>query len=367
MGIVTNLINDMSVQGANSTDIEKAVKHSMVVIDSEKHHLDWKQSEKDNNIQELKKKYQGRVNPETGKMNAGASTILSRASGEAHVNQRKEVTDVKKMTESELADWNAGKIVWRDTGETSYKLITDPNDMTESELKIYKSGKKVWRDTGKVKTVKITQMEAVDDAMDLVRDKTNQKEVAYANFANTYKELAREARRESRKIETEKVSKEAQKTYAKEVQSLNSKLIVAKKNSPKERQAQSLANRYYAEACAADPDMDKEHRSRAKGRALIKARDIVGAKKKLIDITDEEWEAIQNNAISTAKIIEIYNNTDKEKFKQRATPRNSQNQSLTTGQIARIKQMALSGNYTRSEIASMFNISASYVTELIKS
>jgi hypothetical protein len=366
MGKVTNLINDMSVQGASSSDIEKAVKHSMVVIDSEKHHLDWKQSAKDNDISELKKKYQGRVNEETGRLNTGASTILSRASGEAHVNNRKELTDTKKMTESELADWNAGKIVWRETGETSYELVTDTSKMTSEELKVHNSGKKVYRDTGVLKTTKVTQMDTVDDAMDLVRDKTNEKEVAYANFANAYKSLANEARKEARQIKPEKVSKEAQVTYAAEVKSLKDKLVVANKNSPKERQAQSLANRYYAQACAADPDMDKEHRSRAKGRALMKARAVVGAGKQLVEITDKEWEAIQNNAISTAKLENIYKNTDKDKFKKLATPRKTTTTSLTTGQLSRIKQMVASGNYTRSEIASMFGISVSYVSDIVK-
>jgi hypothetical protein len=367
MGKVTNLINDMSVAGASDSEIERAVKHSMVVIDSEKHHLDWQQSAKDNRISELKKTYQGRVNPETGRVNTGASTILSRASGEAWVNNRAVLQDTKKMTEKELEDWNAGKIVYRDTGETTYKLIKDTSEMTSDELKIHNAGKKVWRDTGVLKTTKVTQMDVVDDAMDLVRDKSNQKEVAYANFANSYKALANEARRESRQIKPEKVSKEAQNTYAAEVKSLNEKLVVAKKNTPKERQAQSLANKLYSQACESQPDMDKEQRSRAKGRALIKARSIVGAGKTAIEITDSEWEAIQNNAISTAKLIEIYNNTNKDKFKQRATPRKSNNASLSTGQLSRIKQMVSSGNYTRSEIAKMFGISVSYISEIVNS
>ena len=53
----------------------------MVVIDAEKHHLDYKQSEKDNNIAALKVEYQG-------KSTGGASTIISRAKGEVKVDKR---------------------------------------------------------------------------------------------------------------------------------------------------------------------------------------------------------------------------------------------------------------------------------------
>ena len=66
MGMVSNLITDMTLQGASEDDIARAVRHSMVVIDAAKHHLDYKQSEKDNGIQELRSRYQRRVDPETG-------------------------------------------------------------------------------------------------------------------------------------------------------------------------------------------------------------------------------------------------------------------------------------------------------------
>ena len=41
MGIISNLINDMTLKGANPHETAKAVKHSMVVIDAEKHKLDY--------------------------------------------------------------------------------------------------------------------------------------------------------------------------------------------------------------------------------------------------------------------------------------------------------------------------------------
>lgn len=51
MGKISNLITDMTLAGADDNKMARAVRHSMVVIDAEKHHLDYKQSEIDNNIQ----------------------------------------------------------------------------------------------------------------------------------------------------------------------------------------------------------------------------------------------------------------------------------------------------------------------------
>lgn len=367
MGQVTNLITDMTVGGASTAEIEKAVKHSMVVIDAEKHHLDYKQSAKDNDISSLKKTWQGRVNEETGRTSVGAATILSRAKSEVYVNKRKEVTDTSKMTESELADWNAGKKVYRDTGDTKKTLITDTSKMTPSELEAHSAGKKVYRETGALVQQKVHQMDTVDDATELVHDKTNQKEMAYANYANNLKSLAQEARKEARSIKREKVSTEAQKTYASEVQSLNAKLVNAQKNAPKERQAQIIANSIVEEKFASNPDMDYEHRQREKSRALTQARAQVGAGKELVDITDKEWEAIQANAISSTKLEQILNNTDQEKFKQRATPRKTNNDGLSDAQLSTIKSMVSSGLYTNADIASKFGISTSYVSQIANS
>lgn len=79
MGIVSNLITDMTIKGASEQEIARAVRHSMVVIDSEKHNLDYKRSARENNISALKKQYQSHINPETGKKSVGASTLISRS------------------------------------------------------------------------------------------------------------------------------------------------------------------------------------------------------------------------------------------------------------------------------------------------
>ena len=363
MGIVTNLITDMSVGGADLSEIAKAVKHSMVVIDSEKHHLDYKKSAKDNDIIFLKKKYQEK---EDG--THGASTILSRASSDAHVEQRKEITNYISMTPEEKAAWDAGKKVYRPTGKTKkeYIKIDDPSKMTKEELYLYKSGKKVYRDTGKVSPVmeEITQMDLHDDARELVRDKTNKREMAYANYANELKSLARQARKESRSIIFVPASPSAKATYSEEVASLNRKLRLAKSNNPKERLAQARANYICKEKFKdATQEWDYEHKQRERARALEQARIEIGAKKQLVEITDKEWQAIQANAISPTKLKQILNNTDQDKFKQRAMPKETVK--LTKSQTSLIKQMAASGQYTNKEIAERLGISPSTVSKTI--
>lgn len=360
MGIITNLITDMTASGATDSDIVRAVRHSMVVIDSEKHHLDYKQSFKDHNIQDLKVKYQ--TDPVTGKV-GGASTIFSRASSETRVKRRKEVTDVKKMTPEEVERWNAGKKVYHDTNETIKKVITDPNKMTSEERKLYDAGKKVYRDTGEYKTDKITKMDAVDDAMLLVNDKNNPKEVAYANYANQLKSMANEARKEARSIKPTPVNKEAKETYAKEVESLNAKLRLAQSNAPKERRAQMIANQKANERIKSNPDMDFEHRQRVKSQELIKARAQVGAKKETITITDREWDAIQSNAISNQRLTDIIDNSNPDMVKKLATPRKSKG-ALSPAQLAVAKSMLASNMYTQSEIAERLGVSPSTISAI---
>lgn len=361
MGIITNLIADMSVAGAKNDEIARAVRHSMVVIDSEKHHLNYKQSFKDNRIDDLKVKYQ--KNLETGKV-GGASTIFSKASSEARVKRRKEVNDVNKMTPEEVERWKKGYKIYHETGEKIKKQITDTKKMTPEELKLHQAGKKVFRETNEYKTDKITKMDAVDDAMDLVRDKTNKKELAYANYANALKRMANEARAESRAIKPIPVSNAAKEAYAEEVASLNRKLRNAQMNAPKERRAQMIANEKANERIKSNPDMDFEHRQRVKGQELLKARAEVGAKKDVIEITDREWEAIQANAISSSKLSEILANANQDKLKKLATPKNQD--IINESQIALAKSMAASGMYTQAEIAERLGVSPSTVSKAIR-
>lgn len=76
MGIISNLITDMTLRGADEKEIARAVKHSMVVIDAEKHKLDYKRSERENGIQELKKKWQMKRLPKLVVFPSPLSTVL---------------------------------------------------------------------------------------------------------------------------------------------------------------------------------------------------------------------------------------------------------------------------------------------------
>lgn len=360
MGKVTNLITDMSLhKDCNDADLEKGVKHSMVVIDSEKHHLNYKQSEIDNDILALKYHYQGTT--KTGKP-AGASTIVSRAGAETYINERKEITDTKKMTPKQLADYNMGKKVYVDTGEKSLTQIKDPKDMTPEELTRYNAGKRVFRETDKLKQVKIEQMYTVDDAYELVRDKNNPIESAYADYANGLKQSAWKARATARQIQPSPVSPSAKAVYAPEVKSLDAKLNEIRLNKPKERQALYYGNALYDTKIKENPNLDKEHRDRLRAQCMDKGRSLAGSKKPSITFTDKEWEAIQAGAISSTKQSELFQTADQDHLRKRATPRNQQ--TLSTSDINLIKIMKQNPKYTNADIAERVGCSVSLVNSV---
>lgn len=326
MGKVSNLITDMTLKGAKPYEIERAVKHSMVVIDAEKHHLDYKKSEIDNGINELKKKYQIK-DEETGKY-GGASTLISKASSEIRVGER---------IEGYKPDPETGEKTYRYTGRTYTK------DGKEIEA-----------------TIKSTQMAEAKDAFDL--SSGTPMETVYANFANRMKAMGNEARKESLAIKEIKANPSAKEQYANEVASLEAKRVLALKNAPKERQAQLKANYIYETKKNSNPDMDKNQLKKAKSQALATARTEVGAKKPYIDITDKEWEAIQSGAISPTKLRSIINNTDLDQLKKLSMPK--QQTQLSSTKVARIKAMSASG-FSTSEIADALGISTSTVSSTI--
>lgn len=334
MGIVSNLITDMTLQGAPEKDIVLAVKHSMVVIDAEKHHYDIKQSAKDNEIARLHTEYQG-------KPQGGASTIISRAKSPLYVNARKDVSGVN------TANTNPK------TGERIYREREGYIDKKTGEMRYNKQ--------------ESTKMAEAKDAYTLTSggSKSNpgtQMEGLYANHANRMKALANEARKEALKTKGLDYSPTAAKTYAEEVESLNSKLEVAKRNAPRERQAQIIANQIYNGKTEGN-NLDKETKKKIRGQALISARARVGAKKDPVEITDREWEAIQAGAITSHKLADILNNTDMDKLKVRATPRTSA--TLSQAQINRIKAYKNSG-FTIADIADQLSLSTSTVSKYIK-
>ena len=328
MGKVSNLITDMTLKGATEDELARAVRHSMVVIDAEKHNLDYKRSEQDNGIASLKKKYQGRV--EDGKYKESAATLISRAKSEVSVPKRK------------------GSPTINEDGSLSYKTA---DDLTYVDKKTGKT---------KTRTQASTQMAEAKDARTL--SSGTPQEEAYASYANKMKSLANQARKEM--VSTGKIpySASAKAAYQNEVDSLNAKLNVALKNAPRERQAQVIANATVTAKKQANPDMTNAEIKKANQQALTAARKQVGAERKPVVITDREWEAIQAGAISESKLTQILNNADIDSLRQRATPRATT--TLSTAKQNKIASMSASG-YSTSEIAEALGISTSTVSKYL--
>lgn len=328
MGKVSNLITDMTLKGATEDELARAVRHSMVVIDAEKHNLDYKRSEQDNGIASLKKKYQGRV--EDGKYKEGAATLISRAKSEVSVPKRK------------------GSPIINEDGSLSYKTA---EDLTYVDKKTGKT---------KTRTQASTQMAETKDAHTL--SSGTPQEEAYASYANKMKSLANQARKEM--VGTGKIpySASAKAAYQNEVDSLNAKLNVALKNAPRERQAQVIANATVTAKKQANPDMTNAEIKKANQQALTSARAQVGAERKPVIITDREWEAIQAGAISESKLTQILNNADIDSLRQRATPRATT--AMSTAKQSKIASMSASG-YSTSEIAEALGVSTSTVSKYL--
>ena len=341
MGKISNLITDMTLLGANDQELARAVKHSMVVIDAEKHKLNYKQSEKDNNIAELKRRYQGHID-EDGRYKEGAGTLISRAKSKQLVLKRQGSPKIDPETGKQswdLADelTYEKKVVNEKTGEVSYKTET--------------------------KRQNSTKMAETDDAYTLLSKMRNPKEIAYADYANKMKALANEARKAMVNTKDIPYSPDAKVKYAPHVDRLNAALNVALKNAPKERQAQAIANATIQAKREANPDMTKKELKKAGQQALDKARRQIGAKKEMIEISEKEWEAIQAGAISTNKLQQILNNCNMDTVKQMAMPRTTN--SLSQAKINHIGTLKASG-YTNEQIAKKLGVSVSTVIKYMK-
>lgn len=326
MGKVSNLITDMTIKGADLDEIARAVKHSMVVIDAEKHHLDWRKSALDNDIAGLKTKYQGRAD-------AGASTLISKSKGQAHPLDRKLLTNPKYMTPEQRERYFNGEKVYVDTGRT-----------------------RIDKKTGKEVPIRIssTKMAEARDAFELSSGKIQ--ETIYANFANRLKTLANEARKAALMTEPDKYSPSAKKAYEAEVKSLNEKLYLAELNRPLERKAQLLMGQKLRAYMQENDDLTSDEIRKLRGRLIKEARAQVGAKKDPVEITEREWEAIQAHAVSYNTLTKILNNSDMDHIKQLSMPRTSP--VMSEAKIARAKNMFNQGR-TREEVAEALNVSIS--------
>lgn len=336
MGKVSNLITDMTIKGASHAEIARAVRHSMVVIDAEKHKLNYRQSYKDNGISDLKRKYQGGAQ-------SGASTLVSRASAVKRVDHRKEgryiVDPASGKRKRVHIDPKTGRYLYEPTGET-YTT---------------KKGKVVKRQT------KTTRMFDTDDAYSLSSGTITEK--IYAGYANTLKRMANKARRTLLGTGDIPYSPSARKTYDTEVRSLRDKLTRAFKNKPLERQAQLLANKVVAMKRRANPDMEEATLKKIKGQALEEARARVGAGKEPVDITPREWRAIQAGAISPSALSKILVNTNLENLKTMAMPR--QSKGLSPARTVRARSMLENGS-TRAEVADALGVSVSTLAQALE-
>ena len=400
MGIISNLITDMTLQGAPDDHLARAVKHSMVVIDAEKHKLDYNQSYKDNNITSLKQLYQKKENGRYG----GAGTIVSRAKspirvekrqGEPHVNLKgtkwydpkrpegaliyQKADDKKLYYADSKYDKKTGiKEVWTTSGKKISYNMNDKKQVEKYEpvmVKDKKTGVVSFKSKDgsltyrkKTRTQDITAMANVDNAYKLVSPQKHKMEILYADYANSMKSLANKARVSMKKTENLKYDKNAAKIYAKEVSELEVALNNALKNSVKERQATRLAAADLKKKKSENPDMKAEDERKAGQRAMTKYREEVGSvsrRKRNITITDKQWEAIQAGAISENKLKKILANSDPDILREKSMPKTRKG-ALTTAQVTRIKAMAANGNFTIQQIADKLGISKSAVSNALK-
>lgn len=326
MGKISNLITDMTIKGASEQELSRAVRHSMVVIDAEKHQLNYKQSERDNGIAALKKKYQS----------GGASTLISRASGEKRIPKRK----TRSAREGGGIDPKTGKKVWVETGE-SY---------------IDSRGKKVLR------TEKAPRMALTDDAYSL--SSGTRMENLYAEHANSLKALANKARKEAVSQPRVKKNPQAARRYSREVAELKAQINVARKAKPLERQAQVIANGVVDAKVRSNPDMSYKDRAKVTAMALKTARQRLGYDRNATRIrpTPLQYRAIQEGAVSQSMIDQILESADLDHLKSLAMPKKTQ--PLTRSQANRISIYRKNGS-TVAEIADALGISPARVREYL--
>ena len=433
MGKTTNLIMDMFIKNAPIKEIEPVVRHSMVVVDAEKHVLNWKASEQASHILELKHIYQ-----DNGDGHTGASTIITKAKSPKSVPERKEW----RLTKNSIDEFGNKKYDYTDRTSTTarlnlsdvvlssgkhvklsydsdernfYTLSNERDPDTNKRIKKYvnydelpanlkgvrfnsdgrvyinkdkrtgkefylrtdeESGKSVrvyvtdndiTRKKEKPVMVDSTKMEEATDAYELTSGGSKRNpgypiEAVAAKFANEMKDLARTARLEWARTPEQDYNPAAAKKYAKQVESVMANLAKAEASSPLERQARRMAANTLAIKKYENPGMTKEQRKKIEGQALTAARTRLNSTKKRIPISDEEYEAIKAGAFHKSTLRKILANTDADSLRAQATPRTKK--ALSNANRAAIKRLMAAGLVERSDIARMFGISESYVSEI---
>lgn len=408
MGIVSNLITDMTLKGAPPDEMARAVKHSMVVIDSEKHKLDWKKSERDNNIDELMRKYQPKLpGTYTNKSYGGAGTIISRAKSTYRAYGERTplqyyLTDDKG---NPVLDKN-GKRVLRDKGSyaTVGKYTIDPKtgkklwDLSPNAtynagqtVKVYDAdGNPIKKKNGQYATEKIyydedgdpinnpqlkswksTKMAEADDARTLMsgmHGSGEEMELVYANYANACKQLANNARKAYIEAGPNgKKDKDAAVKYKAEVDSLTAKYNQVIAAAPTMRRAELIGSKNAQRIISDNPELkyDDDGQKKVRRQCINVARHITGAddQYKQIKITPQEYEAILNNAVPATMVSKILTRVDDKTLKEAATPK--ERKIMTTAQVSRAKSLKTSG-YTLAQIAQILGVSVSTIEDNVK-
>lgn len=341
MGKVSNLITDMTLFGAPTTDLIKVVKHSMVIIDAEKHNLDWKKSERDNEIKALTKKWRGDEKK-------GASSIISRASADKYIEENELRYEIDPDTGAKI-DVKSGR-----TKMGRIKVGTDAK------------GKPIYEDSGKYVPVKqkSTKMREAKDAYELVSDPNNpyDKEVLYADYANSMKKLANEARLELRNTPTARRDPAAAKAYEKEVKELDDLVVSLNKNAPRERVAQRRASINYYQKVKERDDLEKDDLKKLRNQCLAEARAAAGTSPVRPNLTAKQWQAIENHAISGTKAERIIKKMRTEDVLSYALPK--EGMELSSAKKSLIKAYGAQGK-SISEIAEAMSLSTSTVQKYL--
>ncbi len=350
MGVVSNLITDMTLQGAPSSEIARAVKHSMVVIDAEKHKLNYKRSAEENGIDALMRRYMTHID----KVKYGE---LERYNPKTRRVDR--VVDPDKLKKDLTPD---KKYVSASTIISRHKqsVITDGYQVEIPDPKSESGGTKVvWRNKKETYLVNM-----VKDANVFLGPNATKTEHHYADYVNELKAFKNKVDADMSGIKIPARDPKAAKIYAAEVLSMKDKVNQVKINRIKERQAQRMAEvASKAEIARRSEDevLKKDDISRIKQQALNKARFMVGAVRTPVTITDEEWDAVQSNAVSGTLLKELVSFMDDSQLKSLATPR--ANKQMTEARKSKAKALLANG-YTIAQVAEALGVSSSTIGKI---
>lgn len=396
MGMISNLITDMTLQDASVEDIVRATKHSMTIIDTGKHNLDWKESYEQNGIRALEIKYRN-----GGK---GASTLISKAKGEYRVTNRdtnrynidpetgekifiekpefyikrdkyltkensKLYESLKKQRDKALTDEERKDITKRIgeiPGVKERAVANEKLAKLQAQLRAAKDQDEKDTIRGEIKKIpgaeermmQSTNMYEAKDAMTL--SSGHPMETVYAKYANRMKALGNKARKTYVNTGDIEYSPTAAETYKAEVASLKRKLLESEKNRPLERAAQAIVQSKIQMDKESNPDMTNEEIKKRTNQHLREAREITGAQRYRFDITDREWEAMQTGAVRKTTQQAIFLAADSDKIKEKALPRS--NNTLSVTELSRARRLLKNG-YDLSEVAEALDVSVSTLTK----